>query len=84
MATKKTNTNLILALAIFVVVMGIVAYILSLYSNSYQIFESKIKTTEIQSDSTEVEEIEKDLNTTDLSDLDKELSDIEAEIETSY
>jgi hypothetical protein len=46
--------------------------------------EKEIQEIQTQSNSDEIEAIEKDLNETDLVDIDKELQDIESELNTSY
>jgi len=47
-------------------------------------FDREIKQIETQSDSSELDAIEKDLMETDLEDLDKELESIESELEADY
>lgn len=76
------NKLTISLLAIMVLIVGFVAYLFSSKTLiSPDRFENEIAKVETTSDSTEIEDIEKDLNGTDLDNLDTELSDIEAELD---
>lgn len=79
--TNKNSNNTLLLLA-FTVLLFITVFLLSQYRSLT--FEQKIALVETQSESTEVESIERDLNVTDLTDLDAELEAIEKEIDASY
>lgn len=68
-------------LAILVLVLGLVAYLFSSKTLiSPNRFENEITKVETVSDSTEIEDIEKDLEDTDFENLDEELSGIETEL----
>lgn len=80
MAAKKDNNSMILMLSLFLfVVLAVTLYLTTTYKT--KLFSREIKQTITQSDSTEVEDIEKDLLNTDLESLDKELQNIEEELD---
>ena len=80
-AFSKKNMIMTLA-AILVFGFGIMAYSLSTSSNrkNTSAFDNEIAKIKIQSDSDEINDIEKDLDNTNFSDSDKELREIEAEL----
>lgn len=82
--TKDKNTFLLLLALAAMVLVGTTAYLLSRKDIEKVNLDNQVKKLEIQSSSTEIEAIEKDLLNTDLNNLDQELSDIEKEIEAAY
>ena len=77
---KKNSNSMILMLSLFLfIVLAITLYLTTTYRT--ELFSREIKQAMTQSDSTEVEDIEKDLLNTDLDGLDKELQDIEEELD---
>lgn len=81
---EKTNFILLLAIAIGVVIFFIYAIRYQTTPKKEVLFEKEIQNLKTQSQSDEVETIEKDLEETDLSDIDKELQDIEKELNQAY
>ena len=81
---KKQNTLIVLASACIIFIITAVLFIYLNYardeSGSYRF---DINQMQEQSQSTQIEDIEKDLDDTQLEDLDKELEDIEKELENA-
>lgn len=76
------NKLTITLLAIMVLIVSLVAYLLSSKTLiSPNRFENEIIKVETVSDSTEIEDIEKDLEDTNFENIDTELSDIETELD---
>lgn len=86
MAIIKNNNIFLAILGLALVVIILIAVLLKynpqIKTNLPQ--DRNTKVLQEQSNSTDVESIEKDINATDLSDLDKELSDIEKELDAAY
>ena len=78
-----SNKNTLIVLAAILVV-GLGMMMLSLIqkpASQAETFNQEIQMIETQSESTEIEAIEKDLLETDFSNLDQELNEIEKELE---
>jgi len=69
--------------AVLIIIFAITIYLSKLYKSDALDYEKSLRDLTKQSESTEVESIEKDLNNTDLTDLDKELADIEKELDAA-
>ncbi len=84
------KNSLIILVGAMVVTIGFIAMSLTQRPSPVQptafdpAFDREIKQIETQSDSSELDAIEKDLMETDLNDLDKELQEIENELEATY
>ncbi len=86
MATKKqiNDTNfLAIVSAVLIVVLAFTMYFTKIYNSEASVYKRELLELNKQSESTEVESIEKDLDNTDLSNLDQELTDIEKELDSA-
>jgi len=83
---EKNKQQLLIALASVIVISASIFLIYKAkFSNKQSAaFDQEMQMQQAQSDSTELDSIEKDVEDTDLKSIDKELDDIETEINSVY
>jgi hypothetical protein len=81
---KLSNKNTLIILASLIIVISVVLIYLQRTASKPKSYASVINQVQTQSESDDVNAIEKDLLDTDFEDLDKELLEIEKELDSQY